>query len=1055
MLLLLILYLFAHVSFSAILAMVRPPHVTPLEVGLRVIRGPDWRWGDQDGGEGGVGTVVEVARGTQQPQPQSAPTPEGTVIVQWDSGARTNYRTGHQGSFDLRALDAAPCGVRQDASHRCSSCGASAFYGLRWRCVDCSGEDSAADLCQVCYGLDRHDLRHRFRRFDSPSSPGTYVAPPRAESRRVAFRGAYPGARVRRSFDWVWKDQDGGPGGAGEVLGTEGWEGESGRSVVQVRWASSGQVNHYRLGHKGKLDVQLCPGRPGAVVGGYCYPDHLPVLGKAEPVNWSPKHSREFTLSKFDVGDRVKISVGVDVLRTLQEGHGGFHAKMADLVGAAGRVHRITAAGDIRVQYPGKVPADHRWTVHPAALSKAANAAAAAAPGFFRVGELVRVIDDEAAARRLQDSKWTEGMREALGSVARVTGRRTEGGGAEGGEDVEIQTESGGTFAFKPACLASLEAQGGGAAARSEPTSPLRENLSPSAVGGDDFVRCAAKGDAKDVREYLGSRQRPIPTQVRKALLIASKHARLEVLKILAERFPEEVGSGSEEAGGKTALHVAAHQGHLDAADLLLCSGASPNARDSRGETPVHAAVRARQATTVTFLLERGGDAGAGDVRGRTPLHAAASLGYEMCASALLGPKNSDPNAKDREGNTPMHEAVGKDQPASMIELLHSSGAKPSAANRRNFNCAHLAALKGHSAALEAVLRLDPSLAAAPKADGITPLHLACLNGRLEAAAVLLSRGEKASLTSARDRTGRTALHHASARGFHYIAEALLRDGGASACSKDFEGVTPLHLALEGDFAGGEEAESCSVNPAVLDKLEVAGVPGKHRRRVALASLLITHGADATAADKEGRSPFDLVKGPEERAFLLELSLLSKDNAEGGKGEGGEGKESPEGLGTKSSDGVGNVGKRSGKSIEVECAVCSESCVPVVFRPCGHKVACVDCSARMKKCLECKQPIGEKEAQRDEDHDDDDDEGAAAAASGSSESEEANRAKALRDLEAKVRDLEECSLCLICMERRRNVAFLCGHQACSQCGESLAFCHMCREPVGRKIYLYS
>ena len=25
-------------------------------VGLRVVRGPDWKWGDQDGGEGGLGT---------------------------------------------------------------------------------------------------------------------------------------------------------------------------------------------------------------------------------------------------------------------------------------------------------------------------------------------------------------------------------------------------------------------------------------------------------------------------------------------------------------------------------------------------------------------------------------------------------------------------------------------------------------------------------------------------------------------------------------------------------------------------------------------------------------------------------------------------------------------------------------------------------------------------------------------------------------------------------------------------------------------------------------
>ncbi len=28
--------------------------------GSRVVRGPNWKWGDQDGGEGSVGTVVDV-----------------------------------------------------------------------------------------------------------------------------------------------------------------------------------------------------------------------------------------------------------------------------------------------------------------------------------------------------------------------------------------------------------------------------------------------------------------------------------------------------------------------------------------------------------------------------------------------------------------------------------------------------------------------------------------------------------------------------------------------------------------------------------------------------------------------------------------------------------------------------------------------------------------------------------------------------------------------------------------------------------------------------------
>lgn len=78
-----------------------------VEVGVRVVRGPDWRWGEQDGGAGYAGTVVEVGR------PGSSTTPDRTVVVQWDAGARTNYRVGYQTAFDLKLLDNAPVGKYQ------------------------------------------------------------------------------------------------------------------------------------------------------------------------------------------------------------------------------------------------------------------------------------------------------------------------------------------------------------------------------------------------------------------------------------------------------------------------------------------------------------------------------------------------------------------------------------------------------------------------------------------------------------------------------------------------------------------------------------------------------------------------------------------------------------------------------------------------------------------------------------------------------------------------------------------------------------------------------
>ena len=75
------------------------------ELGQRVVRGPDWKWGSQDGGEGHIGTVVEVGN-------RLSATPEKTVVVQWDGGSRTNYRAGHANAYDLRVLDSAPTGSR-------------------------------------------------------------------------------------------------------------------------------------------------------------------------------------------------------------------------------------------------------------------------------------------------------------------------------------------------------------------------------------------------------------------------------------------------------------------------------------------------------------------------------------------------------------------------------------------------------------------------------------------------------------------------------------------------------------------------------------------------------------------------------------------------------------------------------------------------------------------------------------------------------------------------------------------------------------------------------
>ena len=66
----------------------------PLSPGMRVQRGPDWQWADQDGGAGHLGTVLTVKEWKNVPQLG--------VRVRWDgSNSENTYRYGGEHCFDV------------------------------------------------------------------------------------------------------------------------------------------------------------------------------------------------------------------------------------------------------------------------------------------------------------------------------------------------------------------------------------------------------------------------------------------------------------------------------------------------------------------------------------------------------------------------------------------------------------------------------------------------------------------------------------------------------------------------------------------------------------------------------------------------------------------------------------------------------------------------------------------------------------------------------------------------------------------------------------------
>ena len=62
--------------------------------------------------------------------------------------------------------------------------------------------------------------------------------------------------------------------------------------------------------------------------------------------------------------------------------------------------------------------------------------------------------------------------------------------------------------------------------------------------------------------------------------------------------------------------------------------------------------------------------------------------------------------------------------------------------------------------------------------------------------------------------------------------------------------------------------------------------------------------------------------------------------------------------------------------------------------------------------------------------------------------------KDVEKLQQQLEDIKEQTLCPVCMDRLKNMIFLCGHGSCQMCGDRMTECPICRKPVERRILLY-
>ncbi|KAE8592927.1 hypothetical protein XENTR_v10018918 [Xenopus tropicalis] len=942
-----------------------------MQVGMRVVRGIDWKWSNQDNGEGSMGTVVEIGR-------QGSPTtPDKTVVVQWDHGTRTNYRTGFQGAYDLLLYDNAQTGVRHP-NIICDCCKKHGIRGMRWKCKVCFDYD----LCTQCYMNNKHDLSHIFERYETADSRPVILST-RQGLPRVVLKGIFQGAKVVRGPDWEWGNQDGGEGKVGRVVDIRGWDVETGRSVASVTWAD-GTTNVYRVGHKGKVDLKCITDAPG----GHYYRDHLPKLGK--PAELQRKESSE--RHPFQHGDKVKCLLDVEILREMQEGHGGWNPKMAEFIGQTGTVHRITERGDVRVQYNSET----RWTFHPGALTK---------QNSFWVGDVVRVMDNMDAVKKLQvgHGEWTDDMVSALGQIGKVI--KVFGDG-----DMRVSV-GGQSWTFNPACLTSYQ--------REEDANLMTtENAKES------------KNTLVSILEKLLSQKTDCESPT--SLVIEAAQGNTAKVREMLQKYPDKVDIKNQ---GRTALQVASHLGYMEVVKVLLQANANIDLRDDEGDTALHYAAYGNQAGVVRVLLSKGANAELLNNAKCTALYIAVNKGFTEVVQVLCNP-NCAINMQDSFGDTPLHYAITADF-RSIIEILTEvPNIDFTVQNNQGFNLLHHSALKGNVLAVSKILERARQLVDSKKEDGFTALHLATLNNHQEVVEILIKEGR--CDVNLRNNRNQTPLHLAVAQG-HISLVHLLVTEGADVNAEDEDGDTPMHIVFVRQHLKSIDSQQEGNGSSLLTKLEASGLPGNIELNVgsAMACFLALSGADINYANHRGKSPLDLIADGRITHLVKNFAQKFREQVE---------LDSPTVSCSlrrvhTTPNTMTNLSPCSAAS-PAECLVCSELAVLVSFFPCQHSIVCEECSRRMKKCIKCQVCIARKLRQDSTE------------VECSPSLEVSDQKKVMEELQNRYRQMEERITCPICIDNHIKLVFQCGHGSCTECSTSLTACPICRQLIRERIQIF-
>jgi ankyrin repeat protein/tetratricopeptide (TPR) repeat protein len=155
------------------------------------------------------------------------------------------------------------------------------------------------------------------------------------------------------------------------------------------------------------------------------------------------------------------------------------------------------------------------------------------------------------------------------------------------------------------------------------------------------------------------------------ALALAAAQGHKSMVELL---LAKGANANAKEQYGNTALHEAAAKGFVTVVEVLLVNKAELDGRNNSGETPLHRAASAGQAGMAETLLKRGANANAARNNGDTPLHLAAERG-DVTAIRLLLKNRAEVNARNKSEMPPLGDALVRSGSVEAVQTLLENGA--------------------------------------------------------------------------------------------------------------------------------------------------------------------------------------------------------------------------------------------------------------------------------------------------------------------------------------------------------------------------------------------